>query len=80
VLVQRLARRRDAVVGEELAGGARVLAIDHIGAGQRLEGAQADVAQIADGGRHHIEARRQRRRREAGSRDEKAARLHVPDP
>ncbi len=37
-----------------------VFAQDQLGGGQRLKGAQGDVAQIADRGRDHVKARRQR--------------------
>ena len=70
VLVQRLFRRADAVVIEQAGRHAGVLAIDHIGGSEGFEGAQGDVAQIADRGGDDIEAGRQRRRVERRAGDE----------
>ena len=49
-------RGGDAVMVEQLAGHAGVLAGDQVGAGQHLERAQRDVAQIADRGGDQVEA------------------------
>ena len=67
VLVVGRERRCDAVMLGELAGDAAVLAGDHVGGGQRLERAQADVAQVPDRRRHQIKARGQRRSVQAGT-------------
>ncbi len=50
VLVIGRERRRDGVAVEQLAGDAGVLAGDQVGAGQRFQRAQRDVAEIADRG------------------------------
>ena len=50
VIVVGRQRRRDAVVIDELAGDAGVLASDHVGGGQYLQRAQGGVAQVADRG------------------------------
>ena len=57
VVVVGRERRRDAVVVEQLAGHARVLAGDQVGGGQHLERPQRDVAQIADRGGDEVQPR-----------------------
>ena len=61
VLVIGRERGRDAVMLGQLAGDAAVLAGDHVGGGERLQRAQADVAQIADRGGDQIEPGGRRR-------------------
>src|SRR5262245_3769622 len=61
VLVVGGERGGDAVMVEELAGDARVLACNEVGGGEHLQRSHGDVAQIADRGRDQIEAGRQRR-------------------
>ena len=51
-----------AVMVEQLAGDAGVLAGDQVGAGQGFERAHGDVAQVADRGGDEVQAGRQRRR------------------
>jgi hypothetical protein len=58
----------------ELAGDAAVLAGDHVGGGERLERAQADVAQVSDRRRDQIKACRRRRGFDLSTRDRVAAR------
>ena len=53
-------RRRDAVMVEQLAGDAGVLAGDQVGAGQHLQRPHGDVAQVADRGGDQMQAGRQR--------------------
>ena len=62
VLVIGAGRARNGEMGEQRAAVARVLAVDHIGAGQHGERPQGDVGEVADRRRHHIEAGRQRPR------------------
>ena len=62
VLVIGRQRRRDAVMVEQLAGDARVLAGDQVGGGQRFERPQRDVAQVADRGRDQMQAAGEPRR------------------
>ncbi len=56
VLVVGRQRRRDAVVVEQLAGDAGVLAGDHVGRGERLQRPQRDVAQVADRGGDEVQS------------------------
>jgi hypothetical protein len=56
----------DAVAVEQHAGHARVLAGEHIGAGQRFERPQRDIGEIADGRRDQVERRLQRPGRDDG--------------
>ena len=60
-------RRRQAVVVEQLAGHARVLAGDEVGGGQNLQRPQGDVAQVPDRGRDRVEPAGQARRLEGVS-------------
>ena len=53
--------RGDAVVAGELGEHARILAGDQVGRAQDVEGAQRDVAQVADRRGNNMQARRQRR-------------------
>ena len=62
VLVIGRERRRDAVVVEELAGDARVLAGDQVGGRQHFERPQRDVAQVADRGGDNMQPAGERRR------------------
>ena len=55
VLVQCDGARADAVVGEQGARGARVLAGDHLHRAQGLDGARARVGEIADRRRYNVE-------------------------
>ena len=52
-------RRRDAVAVEELSRHPRILAGDQVGARQRRERPQRDVAEIADRGRDEVQPRRE---------------------
>jgi hypothetical protein len=49
-------RGLDAKMGKQLAGMARVLGRDHVGAGEHGKRAQRNVGEIADRRRHEIEA------------------------
>ena len=62
VLMVRGELRPDGEALHQFAGGARVLAQHGFGGGKGGECAHRDIAQIADGGCHHIEPRRQRLR------------------
>ena len=66
-------RRRQAVVVEQLAGHARVLAGDEVGRGQNLQRPQGDVAQVPDRGRDRVEPAGQARRLEDVAADRIAA-------
>ncbi len=54
-------RRLDAVALHQPVGDAGVLAGDEVGAGQRLQRAHRDIAEIADRRRHDVQARLQAR-------------------
>jgi hypothetical protein len=56
VLVIRLELRRDRIALGQAAGDSGVLAGDDVDAGQCLQRAQGDVAEMADRGCHQIEA------------------------
>ncbi len=60
----------DAVAVEQDAGDPRVLAGEDVGAGQRFQRAQRDVAEIADRRRHQIERRLDRAGGDLGLADE----------
>ena len=56
VLVQRQQRLFQAEMAQEGAAGARILAADDVGQRERVQRAQADVGEVADGRGHHVEA------------------------